>query len=81
MCLAVPARIVKIDGANATVEVNGLTRSATVAFFDSPAVGDFVLLHAGFAIRKWSAEDVEEFDRIMREVEEAAAKCGEEEKP
>ncbi len=81
MCLAVPARIVKIDGANATVEVNGLTRSANVAFIDSPAVGDFVLLHAGFAIRKWSAEDVEEFDRIMREVEEAAAKCGEEEKP
>ena len=81
MCLAVPARIVKLDGANATVEVNGLTRSANVAFIDSPAVGDFVLLHAGFGIRKWSAEDVDEFNRIMREVEEAAAECDEEEKP
>ncbi len=81
MCLAVPAKIVKIDGPNATVEVRGLTRSANVAFIDDAAVGDFVLLHAGFAIRKWSAEDVEEFDRIMKEVEEAAAECGEEEKP
>ncbi len=81
MCLAVPAKIVKLDGPNATVEVRGLTRTANVAFIDDPAVGDFVLLHAGFAIRKWSAEDVAEFDRIMKEVEEAAAECDQEEKP
>jgi len=81
MCLAVPARIVKIEGQNATVEVNGLTRSANVAFIESPAIGDFVLLHAGFAIRKWSAQDVDEFNRIMREVAEAAAERDGEEKP
>ena len=81
MCLAVPAKIVKIEGDNATVDVRGLTRAANVAFIDSPAVGDYVLLHAGFAIRKWSAEDVEEFDKIMREVEEAAAACDRKEEP
>jgi hydrogenase expression/formation protein HypC len=77
MCLAVPARIVKIDGPNATVELDGVTRVANVAFIDSPAVGDYVLLHAGFAIRKWSAEDVEEFNRIMRETAETGSREGE----
>lgn len=74
MCLAVPARIVKLDGVNATVEAGGLTLNANVAFIDSPAVGDYVLLHAGFGIRKWSAEDVEEFNRIMRETGEAVGR-------
>ncbi len=73
MCLAVPARIIQVEGDRALVEIDGLRRSAGVAFVDDPRPGDWVLLHAGFAIRKWSAEDVEEYRRIMAEVQQAEA--------
>ena len=61
MCLAVPAKIIELDGVNATVDFGGTRRSAVVSFIDEPRIGDYVLVHAGFAIRKWSAEDVREY--------------------
>lgn len=67
MCLAVPAKIVELDGENAVVEIEGVRRAAIVSFVDDPAVGDYVLLHAGFAIRKWSEQDVKEFYEILNE--------------
>lgn len=65
MCLAVPAKIVELDGQNAVVELAGVRRSANVAFIEAPALGDYVLLHAGFAIQKWTAEDVREYEEIL----------------
>jgi hydrogenase expression/formation protein HypC len=65
MCLAVPARIVELTGDNAVVEISGVRRSANVAFIENPKVGDYVLLHAGFAIQKWSEEDVREYREIV----------------
>jgi len=65
MCLAVPAKIVTLDGVNATVELDGVKRQANVSFVEEPAVGDYVLLHAGFAIRKWSEDDVREYRRVV----------------
>ncbi|NLB60171.1 MAG: HypC/HybG/HupF family hydrogenase formation chaperone [Lentisphaerae bacterium] len=65
MCLAVPAKIIELNGQNARVEVRGVRRSAIVAFIADPQVGDYVLLHAGFAIRKCSAADAREFYAIM----------------
>lgn len=67
MCLAVPAKITEIDGEDAVVEIGGVSRKANVAFIANPEVGDYVLLHAGFAIRKWAEEDVEEQRRIIGE--------------
>ena len=61
MCLAVPAKIIELDGVNATVDFGGTRRSAVVAFIDEPKIGDYVLVHAGFAIRKWNAADVREY--------------------
>ena len=61
MCLAAPAKIVEIDGFNATVDFGGTRRSAVVSFIENPQIGDYVLVHAGFAIRRWSAEDVREY--------------------
>jgi hydrogenase expression/formation protein HypC len=65
MCLAVPARIIECDEENAVVEIGGVRRQANVAFIDDPKVGDYLLLHAGFAIRKWSEEDVREYQSII----------------
>ena len=65
MCLAVPAKIVELNGNQAIVDLGGVRREANVAFIDSPAIGDHVLLHAGFAIRKWDEEGVREYNAIM----------------
>ena len=65
MCLAVPAQIIECDGENAVVEIGGVRRQANVAFIDDPKVGEYLLLHAGFAIRKWSEEDVREYQAIL----------------
>ena len=65
MCLAVPVKIVEIDGPNAIVEIEGVRRAANVAFIPDASVGDYVLLHAGFAIRKWTDADLEEYRALM----------------
>jgi hydrogenase expression/formation protein HypC len=52
MCLAIPMKIVKIDGESALVKTGGLVRKANISFIRSPRVGDYILLHAGFAIEK-----------------------------
>lgn len=71
MCLAVPALIVELDGDMATIDVGGVRRIANLSFIDNPAIGEYVLVHAGFAIKKWTTEDVEEFNQIMGEIEQA----------
>jgi hydrogenase expression/formation protein HypC len=65
MCLAVPAKIVSLNGNEAMCDIQGVKRLTNVAFIDNPAVGDFVLLHAGFAIQKWADEDVQDFYDVI----------------
>jgi len=50
MCLAVPVKIVEIEGNRATVDFAGNRRSASLMLVPEAKVGDYVLLHAGFAI-------------------------------
>ena len=50
MCLAIPAQITEIDGARGKVTLAGNVREADFSLIDEPAVGDWVLVHAGFAI-------------------------------
>jgi hydrogenase expression/formation protein HypC len=69
MCLAVPAKIVEINGEQAVVDLDGVRRTAIVSFIKEPRIGDYVLLHAGFAIRKWSEEDMKEYNEIVRGAE------------
>ncbi len=68
MCLATPAEVVEVEGMQATVDVHGTRREVNVAFLDDVQVGDYVLLHAGFAIRKWTAEDVAAYEEIMKDL-------------
>jgi hydrogenase expression/formation protein HypC len=69
MCLAVPAKIVEINGENAIIDIKGVRRSCIVSFVKEPKVGEYVLIHAGFAIKKWTEEEVKKFDDIMEEME------------
>ncbi len=68
MCLAVPAKVIEIEGVNAVVEIEGIRRKANVALIEDIKINDYVLLHAGFAIQKWSEDDVKEFNEIMKEM-------------
>jgi hydrogenase expression/formation protein HypC len=72
MCLAVPAKIVELQGTDAVVEIEGVRRKANVFFIEEPKVGDYVVLHAGFAIRKWTEDDVAEYRRIVSAMLDAA---------
>lgn len=51
MCLAIPAQVKSLDGQNlATVDIMGVSRSVSVDLTPTVSVGEFVLVHAGFAI-------------------------------
>ncbi len=50
MCLAVPAKIIETDGQQAIVEIGGLRKQASIVLLPEAVTGDYVLLHAGFAI-------------------------------
>jgi hydrogenase expression/formation protein HypC len=70
MCLGVPGKILAIDGLEATVDFFGVRKVLRLDIVDEPVeVGDFVLNHVGFAIRRIPAEEVKEtlalFDQIL----------------
>ena len=71
MCLAIPLKIKSVDGNNAVCESMGLTRDVRVDFIDNPKEGDYVIVHAGFAIEKLNEEQALEDIRAWEEVENA----------
>lgn len=71
MCLGVPGRVVSIDGDVALVDFWGVTKSIRLDVVDQPvSIGDYVLNHVGFAIRRIPAEDIAEtlalYDELLR---------------
>ena len=52
MCLAVPSKIVEIKDQTATIDVDGVKREASLMLLDDVILGDYVIVHAGFAISK-----------------------------
>lgn len=58
MCLAVPARVTQVlDGDMAKVEVGGVLKDVSLALVDDVAVGDYVILHVGFALSRLEPEE------------------------
>jgi hydrogenase expression/formation protein HypC len=69
MCLAIPALIKEIDGTRATADVGGAMREISLEIIDRPAeIGDYVLVHAGFAIHKLEEKEALETLELMRKV-------------
>ena len=68
MCLAVPLKLIKIDGKKALGEALGMTREIRVDFIPEPKLGDYVMVHAGFAIERLSEsqalEDLESWEEM-----------------
>ena len=71
MCLAIPMKIIDIEGTIATAEVDGVTRQARLDLLPEAGLGDFILIHAGLAISRLDPEDAAETLALMREMADA----------
>ena len=67
MCLAVPARIVEKDGVNAVIEVGGVRRAISLLLCPQAEIGQYALVHAGFAITVIDAEEARKSLQIFAE--------------
>lgn len=72
MCLGIPMKVVEIVADSAVGEVGGIRRKINLVLVDGVEVGDYVIVHAGFAIEKLDEEDALETLRLLGELAEAA---------
>ena len=68
MCLAIPAKVLKIEGLLALVSIEGVEYKASLQLLEDVKEGDFVMLHAGFAIEKIDPEEAAETLRLLNEI-------------
>jgi len=73
MCLAVPGKIVSIDESNpelkmAKVNFSGVSKEVCIEWLSDVSIGDYVLVHVGFALNKIDEKDAEETLKILREM-------------
>jgi hydrogenase expression/formation protein HypC len=68
MCLAIPAKIIAIDDTVATIDVDGTERQVSLLLLEDAAVGEYVVVHAGFAIQKIDEEAAMESLKVLREM-------------
>ena len=71
MCLAVPLKLVEINGNSAIGEAMGVSREIRVDFIRDPKPGEYVIVHAGFAIERMSAQQAQLDLDAWAEVEDA----------
>ena len=67
MCLAIPSKIIKIENNIATIDVDGVQREASLLLLEDPQVGEYVIVHAGFAINKINEKHALESLKLLRE--------------
>jgi hydrogenase expression/formation protein HypC len=70
MCLAIPVRVKEIRGSMAEVELGGVITEVSVLFTPEAEVGDYVVMHAGYAISVLDAEQAEETLQLFRQIAE-----------
>jgi hydrogenase expression/formation protein HypC len=68
MCLAVPVRVVSIEGNDAEVEIGGVRRRVSIVLTPEAKVGDYVLLHTGYAINVVNEAEAQETLKILEEM-------------
>jgi len=67
MCLAIPSKIVKIENGMATIDVDGVQRKTSLLLVEDAVVGDYVIVHAGFALHKIDEFAAMESLKILKE--------------
>ena len=72
MCLAIPALVVELrDNDNALVELAGVRKEISLALVEGVAVGDYVIVHAGFALHVMTPQEAEDSLSALRELAQA----------
>ena len=72
MCLAVPVRVTALlDGERAKVDLGGVQKEISVALVDDLAVGDYVIVHVGYALGRLDPDEAEKTLGLIRDVGEA----------
>lgn len=74
MCLSIPAKVVYIQGNMAEVSIGGTILKAGLQMVENVEIGDYVLLHTGFAIQKISEEEALETLNILHEMNDQTEK-------
>ncbi|MGD8242508.1 MAG: HypC/HybG/HupF family hydrogenase formation chaperone [Desulfobacterales bacterium] len=67
MCLAIPSKIIEINDHMGVIDVAGVRRETSLLLLENPQVGDWVIVHAGFAIQKIDEAAAQESLRYLRE--------------
>lgn len=67
MCLGVPMRVVELNGEMAVAEITGVRRSVSLQLVDDVKVGDYVIVHAGFAIQVLDEAEALETIHLLQE--------------
>jgi hydrogenase expression/formation protein HypC len=68
MCLAIPVKVASINGDEAETEIGGVRRRVSLAFTPEAKVGDYVLLHTGYAIGVVDEAEAEETLKLLEEI-------------
>ncbi|MFH1808105.1 MAG: HypC/HybG/HupF family hydrogenase formation chaperone [Pseudomonadota bacterium] len=68
MCLGVPMRILRLQDSTGVVESGGLELEVSLALVEDPRVGEFVLVHAGYAIQKIDEDEARDTLQLLREL-------------
>jgi hydrogenase expression/formation protein HypC len=69
MCLAIPAVVVELrDGDNAVVDLDGVRKEISLALVDGIAVGDYVIIHVGFALQRLNVDEAERTLSLFRQL-------------
>ncbi len=68
MCLAIPAKITKIDNSMGTIDMEGTQREVSLLLLEDAKIGDYVIVHAGFAIHKIDEAEAKESLKVLREL-------------
>jgi hydrogenase expression/formation protein HypC len=79
MCLAIPSKITRIENNMATIDVDGVQREASLLLLEDAKIGDYVIVHAGFAIQKIDEQAAMETLALLREAADLVEKKGREE--
>jgi hydrogenase expression/formation protein HypC len=72
MCLGGPAKVMERNGDAAVVELGGVRREISLMLLDDISVGEWVIVHAGFAIERLSEEEAEQTLSLLREIADAS---------
>jgi hydrogenase expression/formation protein HypC len=71
MCLAVPVKITSIEGDQADVDIGGVSRRVSIALTPEAEIGNYVLLHTGYAINVLNEEEAQETLSLLERMVEA----------